>query len=133
MKTSMVLCLVLLGSVVSGCESSSDTDWLPRYAGEVNGDDGSVEGVLRRDGLCLYIEVEPSNFRWLPVFPTHRVWFSSDDNALTVDRQQTHVGEYLFLGGSGLESAVYEDVDWARQPDESCDSNNLWFVGLFDD
>ncbi len=69
--------------------------------------------------------------RWMPVFPTVRTSFDRETNVLKIDDNQFAVGNEVVLGGSGAPLADLPNVQWATEPDDSCDSTYIWSVGLF--
>ncbi|MCA9843269.1 MAG: hypothetical protein KC491_01330 [Dehalococcoidia bacterium] len=108
-----------------------ESDFLSRYEGEANADDHSIRATLVREGECVYLELVDGS-RTFPVFPTRSAEFNQETNVLTVEGQGTRVGEEVHLLGSGGPLAQYPDIRWAHRPDISCDTDEIWFVGLQD-
>jgi hypothetical protein len=61
------------------------------------------------------------------------VRFDDGAGVLTVDGEDTKVGEQAHLLGSGGPLTQYPNLEWAKRPDKSCDTEQIWFVGLDDD
>jgi hypothetical protein len=122
--------VLVLGFAVMAC--SGDSDMLPRYKGEPNADDTALQAKLTRDGDCLYLELADGS-PMLPVFPTRNVSFDPDAGVLLVDGAATRVGEQGRFLGVGGPRTLYSDLEWANPPDDSCNTEQIWIVGLDDD
>ena len=119
----------LVAAVAVGC-GGEEGDFLPRYAGEPNADDFSIDAKLVREARCLYLDTNAGE-RIFPIFPGRDAAFDDEGNELTVEGAEAKVGEVVHLLGSGGPMPPY-DFEWANRPDESCDTEVIWFVGLRD-
>ncbi|MCC7364513.1 MAG: hypothetical protein IT303_09070 [Dehalococcoidia bacterium] len=98
--------------------------WLPRYGGQVNGNDALLVGILRQEGHCLYVGSD------LPLFPSDSR-YDEEKGVLTVLGKRFRVGEEFRSGGGTF--------DWWREadflttpPDPSCDTSQVVIVGYVD-
>jgi hypothetical protein len=133
-----VLLLVTLVAVAWGDRVDSGTGPLALYPGERSGDDADLNGVLIREGDCLY--VEEGGTRFLLAFPRGETsWRESDESvrlggrilrigeviAIHFDAETMRVGDHVDFGGGGGSA----NREWAAPPDPSCDITNIWNVG----
>ena len=115
-------------SVMAGCYFASDPtpEWLPRYGGEVNGDDAHFEGTLVLQGRCLYVDDGPT--RYFPIFPENSTLYP-EDGRLTVLGKDFEIGGKIEGGGSDRHNYATLKLDYVARPDPSCDTSLVWIVG----
>jgi hypothetical protein len=101
------------------------TSPLAQYAGERNGDDGRLEGILRRDGDCLYVDA--GDYRPFLALPRDGVWWDEERGQLVFDDVRYDVDGPVAFGGS--EAFDPAQIDWLWAPAESCDLSKVFVAG----
>jgi hypothetical protein len=97
---------------------------LAQYAGERGDDDGRLEGTLRREGDCLYVEAR--DYRAFPAFPPEGVsWDEAQEQLVFDDVRYDLDGPVAFGGGEAFDPAR---IDWSRAPDPSCDLSTVFIA-----
>jgi hypothetical protein len=104
---------------------------LARLPESREGDLAALEGTLRADGPCLYLEAAGSD-RYLIAFTIPGVRWDADRRVLVVPSESPGpgaatypTGERVILGGSEASAATLEDL-WVDRPDVACDVARIW-------
>ncbi len=100
------------------------TSPLALYAGEWNADKAATQGVLEREGNCLYIGESP---RLLIAFASSGTSWDAATETVTIPGGTLRVGDTILLAGS--QAAAETPVQWRRPPDSTCDQANVWLSG----
>lgn len=126
---------LLAGCGVLGLEPA----WGPLAVGPPSGDDARIEGTVRIDGRCVFLEVQGEDV--LLVWPVDRTTWDpvgGDISFLHPDGDVIEVrsGDAVALGGSGTGGgedpagdAWLGRVDWVAPPAREClGRGGAWFV-----
>lgn len=114
-----LLALPLLAVACGDDEPEMPTSPLAIYAGEWNTDKALTQGVLEREGNCLYVGESP---RLLVAFASSGTTWDAEAATVTIPGAQLKVGEPAALGGSQATTTI----QWLRPPDSTCDQSNIW-------
>lgn len=87
-----------------------------------------LEGVLAREGSCLYV-VRPQKGlgRSMPAFQIAAVEWDDQENALRVEGATFRMGQRVVLGGGFPPNPGA--LPWRQRPDPACDASNLFMAG----
>jgi hypothetical protein len=129
----------------------SYTGPLALYDGVPSGDDADLNGILTREGDCLYVDWEDPgdgdqvrDVRVLVAFadsvtswdePRQTVRFGGrkfgvGSLAYHFGSDTLRVGEAVSLGGGGHSGDDPRwETDWVEPPDASCDVTGIWIAG----
>lgn len=92
-----------------------------------------LEGVLRIDGKCVYVESSELRKTFLAILPAAGTSWSTASSTLTVFGEEftdgTRVGASGF-GREGRPNVPIADPVLVQQPSEQCDATNIWFTTL---
>lgn len=149
--SAALLVVVLLVGVACGESVDSGTGPLALYDGGPSGDDADADGVLTREGDCIYIDWEnrsdaddKRDSRILVVFADSVTSWDEGQQAVRFGGrvfrigsfayhfggQVLRVGEQVEFGGGGHSgSPVRLRLKWIAPPDPSCDATTVWVAG----
>ena len=86
---------------------------------------GSLEGVLRTEGPCLYVvEDGRAQSRTMPAFAVVGARWDSASRTLRVGNSAFEDGQRVLLVGGRPPSEA--GLRWLQAPDESCDASDLF-------
>lgn len=127
-----LLVLALFATLALSAAACGDDDEEPAvamsplaiYAGEWNADKAATQGVLEREGNCLYVGESP---RLLVAFASSGTSWDAATETVVIPGGSLRVGEAVMLAGS--QAAAETPVQWLRPPNATCDQSNVWLSG----
>jgi len=86
----------------------------------------ATEGMLVREGNCLYLEYGGS--RALLSFPYQSEWDGAT-NTVVIGNRRVAVGDSFSGGGSGADASERNvPLRWGTAPAPACDTSRVWFL-----
>ena len=129
-----VIVLVSVGALLAcssciGQDETGESGPLALYKGDWSEDQALTEGLVVRDGPCLYLVNDGGllfSGKALLAFAEGGARWDEEKQAIVADGRRIPVGTTLRLGGGETQG---RDGRWVVPPKPSCDVSSVWISG----
>ncbi|MEQ8719293.1 MAG: hypothetical protein RIE08_16910 [Acidimicrobiales bacterium] len=143
MKDSTTSCaaVVVLTLLATSCGSGDPTadhmDWGPLavYDSGEDGNAAGLEGVLRIDAACTYLEAhEVGPVEVLLLWPDEGVEWNEESGTVRFETREGEAvtlrdGDLVAFAGAGSTSDLADErTRWIAAPQPSCDQDTVWYI-----